>query len=314
MDYIMKLVNGLAKVTKGISKNAPLLLTVTGMVGMGATVVFAYKSRTKVDAILTDIEGRREDAERMEQLEQIIDYGHELSEDERTEYLYLQENAQPVDKVETIKDLAAATALPVLTGVASLAAVTLSWYIMNNRLLTVSGALATATAEHAFYRRRVRDQYGAEAERAMNLPVHQSREVVKDEDGNEEAKEVTVKDGLGEDRRMNGAWFTESFEYAADDHSYNKQFVEAQKEKLENQFTRNGSLLLNQVYDALGFPRTKMGAVMGWSGAGFALEPETVHAYDKESGFVEPELYIHWSAPRYIYDTIELETPIAGLI
>lgn len=311
MDYIMKLVNGLAKVTKGISKNAPLLLTVTGMVGMGATVVFAYKSRTKVDAILTDIEGRREDAARIDEL---VAIGDRLTEDEDVELAYLQENAQPVDKVETIKELAAATALPVLTGVASLAAITLSWYIMNNRLLTLSGALATATAEHAFYRRRVRDQYGAEAERAINLPVHQSREVVKDEDGNEEAKEVTVKDGLGEDRRMNGAWFTESFEYAADDHSYNKQFVEAQKEKLENQFTRNGSLLLNQVYDALGFPRTKMGAVMGWSGAGFALEPETVHAYDKESGFVEPELYIHWSAPRYIYDTIELETPIAGII
>lgn len=304
----MKIIQGLNKVAKGISKNSPLILTVTGVVGIGATAVLAYKSRSRVEAIIEEVEETRKDEDRINEL---IDLQDRLTDDEETELTYLQENYVPVSKAVVVRDIAGAVALPVLTGVASLACVTLSWYIMNNRLLTVSGALATATAEHVYYKRKVADRFGEEVERELSTPVHKVEAEYTDEKGKKKTGEVNVKDTL---ESLEGRWFDESMEYTADDFSYNKAFVESVGEKLGIQFMNRGSLTLNQVYDALGFPRSRAGALMGWTGAGFAIDTQVVHTLDKETGFLEPQLYIKWPRPHYIYDTMELDVPTAGII
>lgn len=304
----MKFIQGLNKVAKGFSKNSPLILTVTGVVGIGATAVLAYKSRSRVEAIIEEVEETRKDEERINEL---IDLQDRLTDEEETELSYLQENYVPVSKAVVIRDLAGAVALPVVTGVASLACVTLSWYIMNNRLLTVSGALATATAEHVYYKRKVADRFGEEVERELSTPVHKVEAEYTDEKGKKKTGEVNVKDTL---ESLEGRWFDESMEYTADDFSYNKAFVESVAEKLGVQFMNRGSLTLNQVYDALGFPRSRAGALMGWSGAGFAIDTQVVHTLDKETGFLEPQLYVKWPRPHYIYDTMELDVPVAGII
>lgn len=304
----MKFIQGLNKVAKGFSKNSPLILTVTGVIGIGATAVLAYKSRSRVEAIIEEVEETRKDEERINEL---IDLQDRLTDEEETELSYLQENYVPVSKALVIRDLAGAVALPVVTGVASLACVTLSWYIMNNRLLTVSGALATATAEHVYYKRKVADRFGEEVERELSTPVHKVEAEYTDEKGKKKTGEVNVKDTL---ESLEGRWFDESMEYTADDFSYNKAFVEAVAEKLGVQFMNRGSLTLNQVYDALGFPRSRAGALMGWSGAGFAIDTQVVHTLDKETGFLEPQLYVKWPRPHYIYDTMELDVPVAGII
>lgn len=304
----MKFIQGLNKVAKGISKNSPLILTVTGVIGIGATAVLAYKSRSRVEAIIEEVEETRKDEECINEL---IDLRDRFGEDVESELSYLQENYVPVNKALVIRDLAGAVALPVVTGVASLACVTLSWYIMNNRLLTVSGALATATAEHVYYKRKVADRFGEEVERELSTPVHKVEAEYTDEKGKKKTGEVNVKDTL---ESLEGRWFDESMEYTADDFSYNKAFVEAVAEKLGVQFMNRGSLTLNQVYDALGFPRSRAGALMGWSGAGFAIDTQVVHTLDKETGFLEPQLYVKWPRPHYIYDTMELDVPVAGII
>lgn len=304
----MKIIQGLNKVAKGISKNSPLILTVTGVVGIGATAVLAYKSRSRVEAIIEEVEETRKDEDRINEL---IDLQDRLTDEEETELTYLQENYVPVSKAVVVRDIAGAVALPVVTGVASLACVTLSWYIMNNRLLTVSGALATATAEHVYYKRKVADRFGEEVERELSTPVHKVEAEYTDEKGKKKTGEVNVKDTL---ESLEGRWFDESMEYTADDFSYNKAFVESVAEKLGVQFMNRGSLTLNQVYDALGFPRSRAGALMGWSGAGFAIDTQVVHTLDKETGFLEPQLYIKWPRPHYIYDTMELDVPTAGII
>lgn len=304
----MKFIQGLNKVAKGISKNSPLILTVTGVIGIGATAVLAYKSRSRVEAIIEEVEETRKDEECINEL---IDLRDRFGEDVESELSYLQENYVPVNKALVIRDLAGAVALPVVTGVASLACVTLSWYIMNNRLLTVSGALATATAEHVYYKRKVADRFGEEVERELSTPVHKVEAEYTDEKGKKKTGEVNVKDTL---ESLEGRWFDESMEYTADDFSYNKAFVEAVAEKLGIQFMNRGSLTLNQVYDALGFPRSRAGALMGWSGSGFAIDTQVVHTLDKETGFLEPQLYVKWPRPHYIYDTMELDVPVAGII
>lgn len=311
------------KAAKGFSKHSPLILTVGGVVGLGATAVLSYKARHKVEAIVEDMEAKRQDEQRIEDLHNYIEgvgnFGEPWSkeqeqniEDKKTELAYLEENVVVVNKAEVAKNLAGALALPVTVGIASVCSIALSWYIMNNRLLTVSGALATATAEHVYYKNRVAKRYGEEVAEELSIPVTEEKRMVKNEKtGKETEKEVTVREEM---ESLEGAWFDQSSEYTVDDHSYNLAFVNSIKDKLENQFTRNGSLLLNQVYDALGLPRTKSGALMGWTGAGFVMEPAIVKVLNETTGFLEPEIYVKWTRPSYIYNQMELNAINPGVI
>lgn len=308
----MELVN---KAAKGFSKHSPLILTVGGVVGLGATAVLSYKARHKVEAIVEDVEAKRKDEDRIAELKLELtspemEEGH--FNDIHTELAFLEENAEVINKGVVARDLAGALALPVTVGIASICSIALSWYIMNNRLLTVSGALATATAEHVYYKRRVADRYSQEVADELSIPVRDEKRMVTNEKtGKESEKEVPVREDLVS---LEGEWFDQSSEYTVDDHSYNVAFVNSVKDKLENQFTRNGSLLLNQVYDALGLPRTKSGALMGWSGAGFAMEAATVKVLNETTGFLEPTLYVKWTRPSYIYNQMEFEGLTPGMI
>lgn len=311
----MKIIQGLNKVAKGMTKHSPLILTIGGVVGLGATAVLSYKARSKVEVIVDNLEAKREEEARIEELQTTLNTmasADITDSDMVSELAVLEQDFVPLSKAEVVKDLAGAVALPVVTGVASLACITLSWYIMNNRLLTVSGALATATAEHVYYKRRVADRYGDEVAEELSTPVRNEKRMVRNENtGKEKEQEVSVREEL---QSLEGEWFDQSCEYTADDHSYNVHFVNAVKDKLENQFTRNGSLLLNQVYDALGLPRTKTGALMGWSGAGFAITPATVKTLNEDTGFLEPQLYVKWTRPSYIYDQMNMDALIPGVI
>lgn len=306
----MELVN---KAAKGFSKHSPLILTVGGVVGLGATAVLSYKARHKVEAIVEDVEAKRKDEERIEELRTELARADETVLDEiQTELAFLEENAEVINKGVVARDLAGALALPVTVGIASICSIALSWYIMNNRLLTVSGALATATAEHVYYKNRVAKRYGEEVADELSIPVRDEKRMVTNEKtGKESEKEVPVREEM---TSLEGEWFDQSSEYTVDDHSYNVAFVNSVKDKLENQFTRNGSLLLNQVYDALGLPRTKSGALMGWSGAGFAMEAATVKVLNESTGFLEPTLYVKWTRPSYIYNQMEFEGLNPGMI
>ena len=304
------------KAAKGFSKHSPLILTVGGVVGLGATAVLSYKARHKVEAIVEDVEAKRKDEDRIADIkEQLTDPNVPMGDSQenlQTELAFLEENAEVINKGVVARDLAGALALPVTVGIASICSIALSWYIMNNRLLTVSGALATATAEHVYYKRRVADRYSQEVADELSIPVRDEKRMVTNEKtGKESEKEVPVREEM---TSLEGEWFDQSSEYTVDDHSYNVAFVNSVKDKLENQFTRNGSLLLNQVYDALGLPRTKSGALMGWSGAGFAMEAATVKVLNETTGFLEPTLYVKWTRPSYIYNQMEFEGLTPGMI
>lgn len=50
------------------------------------------------------------------------------------------------------------------------------------------------------------------------------------------------------------------------DNEYNLVFLMAQQNYFNDKLHTQGHLFLNEVYDALGFPRTREGSVMGWFG------------------------------------------------
>ena len=300
-----KATRGIKKAEKLAVKHSPLALTVTGVIGLGATAYLAYKSAHKIEAITDDIEERQRTAERMDDIiEEIqaskdmdpisvdVDHLREIND----ELKELEADFKPVDRRETIYRLGKAVAAPVATAVLSVCAIALSYYIQNNRILNLAASLATATAENAFFEKKYRETYGDDKYEEFITPTEE-QEIEKD--GKSKKVKVQAK------RDGNGRWFSESNEYASDDHDYNRQFIRTVEDRMQDKLFRNGYLVLNDVLDQLGFERSRAGALAGWSVENdFKLSQVVTNVTDPETGEMNPQIYISWPKPRYIYDDV----------
>lgn len=300
----MKIKSLIAKSTKAIAKNAPLGLTVAGVLGLGATAYLSFKSAKRFEEITDDIESTRADKEFRDMMEDKI---HEegidsLTEEEKEDYEESKDKDLEVHRSVVVRNVAGALAAPVITGTLSICAITLSYMMMNNRVKGLASALATASAESYYYHKKYENQYGVEEAKRFYTPTTGTKETAKDDNGKQ--VQVVKKDkGTGD---LYGEWFDKSENYLADDHSYNKAFIASVEEKMANKLFRNGYLVLNDLKDSLGFERDRSGAVVGWTaGDVWHLDVKTVMVTNEETGEHEPQIYIHWPAPKYIYDNIE---------
>lgn len=303
-----KIMNSLHKAGMTVSKHSPLLLTIGGVAGLGATAWYSYKAAKKVEVIVEDLEEARSIEETRDHILNIPEGARTLAEEESLEALM---DVPPVNRFEVARDIAGAIALPVTLGIASIGCITLSYYILNNRNNMLAAALGTAIAEHTYYRNRIREEYGEERERELHTPQRPTKRTVK---VNGKDKEVEANE-REYPRTIHGEWFDKSSEYTADDHSYNLAFIKSVEAKLDLRLFQRGHLLLNEVYDALGFERTRAGATLGWTtGSGFALETNVTNAWSNETDFVEPQIYVTWTAPKNVYDKVDYEVIHRGVI
>lgn len=276
----MKFKQMIGKATKTIGKNSPLILTGLGVIGVGATAFFTYKSRTRVEEIIEELEEDRE-------------------------------NDIPVNRFEVAKDLTGALALPVLLGVGSACALILSYRIQNNRIVTLAGALAATTAEQTYFRAKYKKEHGQEAYDRFVTPTEEQEITRTDEDG----KEVTTIEEIKKDvPGIYGEWFDQSTEYASDDHDYNMAYINSVNEKLSLVLFQKGYLQLNEVREALGFQRTRAGALMGWSSADtFEISTTVTKVTDPETGLFSPQIFVKWHEAKYIYQDIDYSPVVYGL-
>ena len=302
----MKIKSLFAKTTKVIAKNAPLGLTVAGVLGLGATAYLSFKSAKRLEEITDDLENKRaikEDKEAMET--KIHDEGIDsLSDQDKSYWEEVKDHDVEVNRAVVIRNVAGAFAAPAITGTLSICAITLSYMLMNNRVKGLASALATASAESYYYHKKYENQYGQEEAKRFYTPTTETNQIVDDENG-KQVKAVKKSEGTGD---LYGEWFDKSENYAADDHTYNKAFITSVEEKMSNKLFRKGYLVLNDLKDSLGFERDRSGAVVGWTaGDSWHLDVKTVMVANEETGEHEPQIYIHWPAPKYIYDNIEYE-------
>ena len=258
-----------AKLT--VAKHSPIILTTVGVVGLGVTAVLAYKSRNKVEAVV-------------EQIEADAEAGIEI------------------DKVEVGKGMIEALWLPISVGVASTACVLLAQKIQVNRIKTLAGALAVQQAQNVYFENKYKAEHGEEAFVKFATPT--SKEEVETVDAKGKTKKTTVEVRQELDKTI-GQWYDESQEYAADDHSYNMSYIESVEERLQGILFQRGSLMLNEVREALGFERIRNGALLGWTSAdNFEITKSVTNVVD-EDGEIKPQIWTSWSKPRYIYDEVE---------
>lgn len=269
----MSIKTTISKAGFALKKNSPTILTGVGVVGLGVTAFLAYKSRDKVEAVVEEIERKRD-----------LDI--------------------PVNKLEVAKDLTEALYQPVLVGAASVTAIVMAHKIQSNRIKTLVGALAVEQARNVYFEKKYKKQHGEEEYTKFVTPTEQEEQVTVDAKGKEK---ITVKEVKQDVDKTIGQWYDESEEFVSDDHTYNMAYIDSVKDRMQAIMFQRGTLLLNEVREALGFERIRSGALLGWSTQdNFDIETSVVNIVNEETGEFEPQIWVTWSRPRYIYDDVEL--------
>lgn len=252
-----------------VQKHAPLILTVTGVVGLGVTAVLAYKCKDKVEAIVEDIETKTD-------AKQELDYSH--------------------IGLQFIK----ATALPITVGALSMGAIIWSYKIQQHRLAVLSGIAAASQETLRRFHKKYKEVHGEEQ---YNKFMTERQEIVgKDENGNDILQTTRV-----EHNSLFGEWYDKSsFYHPGNSHESNLLRIEQIEKELDAlQFT-NQRLTLNQVRERLGYPRIKSADGLGYSAYdAFRLEAIINDIPNERTGIVETQIFVQWPAPHYIYEDSE---------
>ena len=248
-----------------VKKHSPEILLATGIVGAVASAVMACKASTKVNYILDDakheIDVVHESVERGSIVE-VNEVGDKVvrpcTQEDSKKYL-------AGVYVKTGVKLAKLYGPSIAMGAMSLTCILASHNIIHKRNVALTAAYATIDKSFKEYRNRVIDRFGKDLDRELryNIKAKEVEEVVVDEDGNESVVKSTVhvpEVGDSDYARC----FDEYCTGWRNDAEYNRSFLRQMQAWANNKLQSQGYLYLNDVYEMLGFPKTKAGQVVGW--------------------------------------------------
>ena len=240
--------NMINKVKFNVVKHSPEILMGIGIAGIVTSTVLACRSTLKVQEILDYKE------KNMNNIKEVLDEGRED---------YTEEDAR---KDKTIIMTTTAIRMmklyipSVIIGAGSIACLLQSHNVMRNRNAGLAAALAATTESFKQYRERVTAKYGDEVDKEMRYGIKKEK---KEKDGKKTKEDIVV--GCDE-KELSGyaRYFNESNINWTDDPQFNMMFLRQNQNWANDKLISQGYLYLNDVYDALGFPKTKAGQVVGW--------------------------------------------------
>ena len=251
----MNVKNVFGKVGFALKKNSPEILLGVGIISGVSATVLACRATLKIQPHIDVVK------EGLENIQIGLD-------DETMEYT--EQDAQK-DKVifyvQCGMKIAREYAPAAILGALSIGCVLESHKILRKRMLALGAAYAALDTGFRQYQARVADKYGVDVEKEIRYGVKTEviEEVVIDSKGKEKIvkKEIKTSDGaIG--HSPYARFFEESNENWEKDSEYNMQFLLSAQNYFNDLLKARGHVFLNEVYDRLGIPRTKVGQVVGW--------------------------------------------------
>lgn len=265
-ELINKFSRTFGKASFKIKKHSPEILVGVGIVGVVTSTVMACKATTKLSTVLD---------ESKEQIDQIHNYVDTVGYSEKYSESDYKKDLVIVYTQSGIK-LAKLYAPSIIVGTLSLASILMSHKILKTRNVALAAAYATVDSAFKDYRKRVVDRFGEAIDRELkyNVKVQEVEKTVTDENGNEK----TVKENAFVVNPSDVSEYARFFEeYTKDekgniiknscwigDNEHNLVFLKNMERWANKKLESTGYLFLNEVYEALGIPRTKAGQVVGW--------------------------------------------------
>ena len=249
----------LSKVGLQIQKHSPEILVTVGVIGTVASTVMACKATTKVSVIL------EETKEKVDQVHTV------LESDEYTEEEYSVEDSKKdlaIIYAQSAVKFAKLYGPSILLGAASISCILASHRILTKRNVALAAAYAGLDKGFKNYRKNVVERFGEAVDRELkyNIKAQKITDIEVDEDGKEKKVKKTV-DVISDNPTIYSDYarfFDESCPAWQKDPEYNLVFLRAQQQYANDKLIAQGHLFLNEVYDMLGLPRTKAGAIVGW--------------------------------------------------
>jgi hypothetical protein len=231
-------------------KQSPQVMFAVGVLAAVGSTVLACRATLKVSDVLSDAENLKDKAAQL--------VGEKADYDEKQYNKDLM-----VIKIKTILNVTKLYAPSAGLGMLSIALLTGSHVTLNRRNASLTAAYATVDQAFEKYRQRVVAQLGTDADRDFRYGTEIVTEVVEGEDGKKKTVKHTRVDS-SETPSKYARFFDELCNDWKSNPEYNRAFLHCQQTYANDMLKARGHIFLNEVYDALGIPRTKEGAVVGW--------------------------------------------------
>lgn len=244
-----------------IKKNSPEILLGAGIVGFVGTIVLACRATCRADEVL---EFHRRKIKDINDAKEIADADPEGEMSYDVE-IYRQDKA--IRYLKTTGSLAKLYAPTVAVGTLSLACILTSRNIMQKRYLGVVAAYNGLSAAFEEYRKRVRDEYGEGLDKHFRYGTTYDELPVYDENGKKTKEKEQVEKtetGMVMPNDDSCRFFDSSNPNWDKNPTFSMMWLRGQQNILNDILHTRGHVFLNEVYDALGFPHTPQGAVLGW--------------------------------------------------
>lgn len=227
-----------------IQKSSPGLLLGVGVVGMVGSTVLACRATLKLEEVLDKAKGDLDTAKKLDH--------PEYSEKDRSKdisLIYFQTGIR----------IGRLYSPAIVLGGLSIAALTSSHNILTRRNAALTAAYTALEKGFDEYRARVVEKYGEEQDRDFRYGT-QKVEIV---DPETKKKKMVTRVGP-DDPSIYARFFDPGSTSWSKEPEYNLMFLKCQQNYANDLLRSRGHVFLNEVYDMLGIPRSKAGAVVGW--------------------------------------------------
>lgn len=245
------------RATFKIRKHSPEILVVSGIVSAVTSTVMACKATTKIDDVIT------ESKEHVDMTKKYVEDNGFTEKYTETDYkkdltiMYTQRGLK----------LAKLYAPAVILGTVSITAILAGHNILRKRNVALAAAYATVDKGFKEYRGRVIERFGEELDKELKYNI-KAKEIDEIKINEKTGKEEVVKKAVNVADPNTYSDYARLFDDGClgwtKDPEYNLMFLKDQQRYANDRLKTKGCLFLNEVYDMLGIPRTKAGAVVGW--------------------------------------------------
>lgn len=256
-------------------KHSPEILLVAGVVGAVTSAVMACKATTKLNDVLVNA---KEQTDKVHQV---------LADENIPEEQYSEEDSKKdlaIIYTQTGLNIVKLYGPSVILGTLSIASILASNNIMRKRNVALAAAYTAVDTSFKEYRSRVVDRFGKEIDRELryDIKAEEIERIETDENGNETVVKEIVN--VGHDYSDYAKCFDECNPNFTRDAGLNFCFVKQVQNYMNEVLQKDGYVFLNDVYAALGFPKTRLGQLVGW------LHPDT-YPKCKGDGFIDFGMY-----------------------
>ena len=253
--FVNNMTRKIYKVGFTLKKHSPEILVAAGVTGTVVSTVMACKATTKAGAIL---EETKQQMEQINEVAETVDASKYSEEDKRKDAAIVY--------TQTALKFVKLYGPSVAVGALSISAILFGHKILKKRNIALAAAYKAVDTGFKQYRDRVIEALGEDIDKEFKYGV-KAKEIEK-KVVDEKGKEKTVKEIVNVVDPNNISEFAVIFDCGNDgwdkDPQISKYFLLQQQNYANDKLKTRGYLFLNEVYEMLGFQKTKAGQVVGW--------------------------------------------------